>query len=55
MQQESTSLLVSYSKAKTKVGFVQLGSNSQALQGREEKMWVFLILVWTESLETGWA
>lgn len=51
MQQKSTSLLGSYSKAKTNVG----QQNSQALQGEQEKMWVFLILVWTKYLETGWA
>lgn len=47
MQQKSTSLLVSYSKAK-KGGVCSAEQNSQALQGGQKKMWIFWILVWTK-------
>lgn len=50
MQQESTSPLVSHSKAKTKVGFVQLGDTAKACkEGR--KRGHFKILFWTSSLQ----
>lgn len=45
MQQESTSPLVSYSKAKTKVGFVQLGGTAKPCQGGRKKMWKFSYFV----------
>lgn len=54
MQQESTSLLVSYSKAKTKVVFVQRGSKAKPCKEGRKKMQVFFILFWTKSLETEW-
>lgn len=51
MQQESTSLLVSYSKVKTKVVFVQLGSTAKPCKEGRKKMGVFFILVWTKPLK----
>lgn len=51
MQQESTSPLVSYSKAKTKVGFVQLGGTAKPCKGGRKIYGYSLTLFWTSSLE----
>lgn len=42
-------------QSKDKDGVCSARQYSQALQGRQEKMRVFLISVWIASLETGWA
>lgn len=42
-------------QSEDKRGVCSAEQNSQALQGGQEKTWVFLILVWTKYFETGWA
>lgn len=42
-------------QSEDKGGVCSAEQNSQGLQGGQQKMWVFLILVWTKYLERGWA
>lgn len=51
MQQESTSPLVSHSKAKTKVEFVQLSDTAKACKEGRKICGHFKILFWTSSLQ----
>lgn len=53
MQQKSTSLLVSYSKAKTKVGFVQLSRTAKACKEGSKKCGYFWFWFGPSTLKQG--
>lgn len=42
-------------QSEDKGGVCSAEQNSQTLQGGQEKLWVFLILVWTKYLDKDWA